>query len=113
MATTASCLQVAGAVVVPGNDVVNIGCLGLAAGEAELAYPTVPFEDGCSDTDPVTRQPLLAVAGLPCHVTPIGREWTGVSTPDQKEDTWVVSSDGIRMEPVWGTGSLEKGLPPR
>ena len=88
VATTASCLQVAGTVVIPSNDVINIGCFYLTAGEAELADPTVPFEDGCSDTGPVTRQPILAVAGLPCHVTPIGREWTGVSTPDHQGVSW-------------------------
>ena len=122
MATTASCLQVAGTVVIPSNDVINIGCFYLTAGEAELADPTVPFEDGCSDTGPVTRQPILAVAGLPCHVTPIGREWTGVSTPDHQGVSWVDTpnkkGDATQASPVrkkeivWGTISPRRTYHP-
>lgn len=69
MALGASCLQVAGVVVVTAIAVVNVGCDNSATRLLKLATVVIPFENDSSQCIPVGGQPLLTVAGRPTQVT--------------------------------------------
>ena len=84
MTTRASCLQVAEVVVVSGDDVVNIGRFRLAVGVSQLTDPFVSSKNLPSEQVPVGRQPPLAVAGIPRHITPIGRMCPGWTHPTRR-----------------------------
>lgn len=67
MALGASCLQVAGVMVVTTVAVVNVGCDYRATRQLQLASVVVSVEDDSSQLVPVGRQPFLTVAGRPTH----------------------------------------------
>ena len=57
-------LKVGQCVVIPGDDVIYLSGLASASQETQPASG-VPPEDHLSETSPVLRQPLTAVAGVP------------------------------------------------
>lgn len=84
MTTRASCLQVAEVVVVSCDDVVNIGRFRLTVGISQLTDPFISSKNLPSEQVPVRRQPPLAVAGVPSHLTPIGRMCPGWTHPTRR-----------------------------